>query len=136
MGTAALRRLNHDDAFHSQGERLKDLARRYRVWVALTLLCVVANHPLHILAAPPAALPKPAADSSRTIVSWLNSLNGRTASQVASELGPPTEQRTWDFRGKQEVLLHYELTGSPKAVVQVYFLGDRAIKASLQLLSD
>jgi len=81
-------------------------------------------------------LPERALEPSRNLGQWVNSLRDRSASQIAEELGTATERRSWKFHGKKELLLHYEFAGPPKATVQVYFLGDRAIKASIQLLSD
>lgn len=110
--------------------------RLVAIAAALLVLAITAK-PLSLIAKPAAAaLPKQTLEPSRSLARWLNSLRNRSANQVAQELGPATTKSSWEFQGKQELLLNYEFREAPKVKLQVYFLEDRVIKASYQLLSD
>lgn len=130
--------LNWTQTAEMEVERVRDFKKQRFVAIAAALLVLaITAKPLSLIANPAvAALPKRTLEPSRSLARWLNSLRNRPASQIAQELGPATTQSSWEFQGKQELLLNYEFRGSPKVTVQVYFLGDRAIKASYQLLSD
>jgi hypothetical protein len=84
---------------------------------------------------PPLNLPKEVKGAQEKLAEWVNGFKDITHNQVVDKLGVPSEKATWEFNGKNQLLLRYKAT-SPKTTLELYFLGDRVVTASLQVLSD
>jgi hypothetical protein len=83
---------------------------------------------------PTATLPKEIQGAQEALAGWLNDFRDKTQGQVEKQLGPSSDKATWEFRGRQELLLRYKT--SETGTLLLYFLGNQVIKATLQLLSE
>jgi hypothetical protein len=72
--------------------------------------------------------------AEKTLSGWLNRFTGKNRDEVEKMLGAASENATWEFRGKKELLLRFRI--SAKGTLDLYFFGTRVMKASLQLLSE
>jgi hypothetical protein len=84
---------------------------------------------------PTATLPKVVKKAQEKLAGWMNALPKNTEEQIVKQLGDPSQRTSWEFDGKKELLLKYQPAG-PKMTLELYFLGDRVISASWQLLSE
>lgn len=82
----------------------------------------------------PVGVPNDVKASQETIEAWMNKLQNTTDVQIIKQFGKPTEESTWEWLGKKELLLRYR-TDKPNSTLALYFVDDRVITVSLQLMS-
>ena len=82
----------------------------------------------------PVGVPNDVKASQETIEAWMNKLKNCTDDQIVKQFGKPTETSTWEWQGKNELLLRYK-TDKPNSILALYFVEDRVITVSLQILS-
>ena len=82
----------------------------------------------------PVGVPNDVKASQETIEAWMNKLQNSTDVQIVKQFGKPTEKSTWEWQGKNELLLRYK-TAQPNSILALYFVDNRVITVSLQLLS-
>lgn len=82
----------------------------------------------------PIGVPNDVKASQETIEAWMNKLKNSTDDQIVKQFGKPAEKSTWEWQGKHELLLRYK-TDKPNSILALYFVDDRVITVSLQLLS-
>lgn len=80
-----------------------------------------------------AEFPGQVMSAEKSIGTWLNGLQGKSLTEVETELGPPAEKATWNFKGAKPPLLRYKTPGG--GTLEVYFAEGRAVNLSYQLMS-
>jgi hypothetical protein len=83
---------------------------------------------------PDVSLPKEVNEGQQILAGWLDGFVNKTQEQVEKQLGAASDQTTWEFRQKKELVLRYKILD--KATLLLYFLDRQVIKASYQLLSE
>lgn len=81
-----------------------------------------------------AVLPKEVKSAQELLSGWVNKLQNNSSEQIVKQFGAPSVKSTWEFESKKEPLYTYNLTD--KIDLDMYFLDNKVIKVSLQILSD
>lgn len=72
--------------------------------------------------------------AEKAIAAWMSQWKGKSQRQVEGQLGAPVERSTWDFQGAKPPKLLYKTPG--KGRLELYFIEDRVITVSFQLITD
>lgn len=73
--------------------------------------------------------PNDVVSSMRDCRDWLNSLKGKSEGQIVSVLGKSSKRETWEFQGKKQLVLVYDLE-SVGGKLSLYFFEQSIINVS------
>jgi hypothetical protein len=102
-------------------------------WFWVAGLVLLAGASLNAKDAPADRLTKEVRQADQTVQRWLDGLHDKTLEEIRASLGTPTKEADWEFKGKKQPLLTYQIGATGK--LSVYFYMGRVVKASYLLLS-